>query len=196
MDSLSGFTKVYRGTIAMIKFWILIALALSTVAMTCPQPDGKWKWSDRESTIMAYFMRASKTYDVALTRRAKDVDRWSIVATITAASKKIFEWETHDEGAFAFSGDLLVYSNHSRIATGCEILAVDLTDGSVAWSTHLKGAGPISHSEYRNRINLVLADGKVTIYGNESGGQYIEILDVKTGEMISNTLGSKKGNTF
>ena len=169
---------------------------LVAFAMTHAQPDKTWMWSDRESNILSYVMRGSEKYDITLTRSAKDFEQWSINVSISAGGKTRFEWETHDEGTFAFSGDLLIYSNHHRNATGCEIRAVDLAEGTTLWSTQLKGVGPVEHSKYRNRINLSLSDGKITIYGNESSGQYIEILDLKSGETISNTLGRKSGQTF
>ena len=159
-------------------------------------PDDQWRWTERDSNIMSYLMRGSDTYDVRLSRSAAETDRRLIQAEVSLKGQPVFNWETHEEGTFVFSGDTLVYSNHSSIATGCEILAVDLASGETLWATQLKGAGTIEHSKYRNRINLLVRDGKVVIYGNESGGQYIEKLDLQSGEMVSNTLGTKEGNRF
>ena len=180
---------------AMLRKLVLLS-ALSMAAILCDRTHETWKWSERESSILTCLMRGSPKYDIALSRLAENNKDWKINAIISTAGKEVFKWDTHHEGVFAITNDVLIYSNHHPISTGCEILAVNLKNGKTLWNTPLAGVGPISHSIYRNRINLVVLDGKITVYGNESGGQYIEILDFETGAQVSHKLGTKKGNTF
>ena len=79
-----------------------------------------------------------------------------------------------------------MYSNHRAIATDCSLVAYDLKRRSQLWKAHLKGVGPLGHSKYRNRINLRAGPGQaVTVFGWESFGRYIEVVDVKTGKTLT-----------
>ena len=145
---------------------------------------------------MSYLLRGSEKYDISLIRPAGKPNRWLINAIVFQDGRELHRWQSHHEGTFTIVGDILVYSIHSPIATGVQITAYDLSVGKIQWQTHLKGVGPVSHSKYRNQINLVVNDGVVTVYGKESSGHYIEKLNLSSGELISNTLGTKEGNTF
>ena len=117
---------------------VLLICGLVAFAMTHAQPDEKWKWSDHESNILAYVMRGSEKYDITLTRSAKDFKRRSV--SISAGGKTIFEWETHEEGTFAFSGDLLIYSNHSRIANfSVETPTTHIDPAKLVWGPEKDG---------------------------------------------------------
>ncbi len=75
---------------------------------------------------------------------------------------------------------------YSRSLTGCHILALDASSGNQLWETTLKGIGSIGHSKYANRIQMRIEDEWLLIFGNESSGRYIEILDPFSGRLIYN----------
>ena len=172
------------------------ALAVSLLAFGSIAPDDKWRWSDDRSNILSYLMAGSQIYDIALNRPAGKPTRWLINVVISRDGRDLYTWESHHEGAFVVDGDTLVHSTHQPMATGCSISSVDLKTGKTLWTTHLTGIGPISHSRYRNRINLEVSKGLVTVYGNETGGQYIEKLDLASGKVTSNAVGQKEFKRF
>ena len=47
-------------------------------------------------------------------------------------------------------------------------------------------------SAYLNRLNFDASGGIVTVFGNESQGQYVEILDEKTGKMLGHKVFPKE----
>jgi hypothetical protein len=66
------------------------------------------------------------------------------------------------------------------------VVAVDLKTGKRLWKTNLQGLGPIAHTKYRNRVIIEVDDRRVTVYGNESSGRYVEQLDPRTGKTLAN----------
>lgn len=79
------------------------------------------------------------------------------------------------------AGDRLYATHHCAIASGASVSAVDRASGRVLWTTELEGLGPIGHDKYRNETRIALDPRGLVIYGNETQGQYIEILDPRTG---------------
>lgn len=85
------------------------------------------------------------------------------------------------EGKLAFDGETLYATHHGGISSGARASAIDVADGSIAWTVTLEGLGPIGHSKYRNETQIEVDDRGVVVYGRESQGAYTEILDPKTG---------------
>lgn len=109
---------------------------------------------------------------------------------VERSGKTLFSFEGHTESAFVFpSAHVIVVSLHSPIATGVKLLAYDLRNQKELWKSHLTGIGPVSHSKYRNRINLVVGpSGTIVVFGWEIFGRYVEVVEVHTGK----TLGHRK----
>lgn len=73
------------------------------------------------------------------------------------------------------------------IASGCVLIALDMVSGKRLWRTRLEALGPVGHSQYLNRVQLSFQpDHGLVVYGNESGGKYIEVVDPATGRSLSN----------
>ena len=177
----------------MIRTYAILALGFLFVNPV--SADEKWKWSDEKASIMFYFMRSSSNYQTHLVRRS--MANWrEVQVKISNGKETLFQWKTHREGAFVFSDSVVIYAKFDSISTGCEIRAYDLEQQKEIWRKPLQGIGMIGHSKYRNRINLEMRGKEVVIYGNESGGQYVEVLNVKTGEQKSNTVGRGKYKRF
>lgn len=74
-------------------------------------------------------------------------------------------------------------------APGGHVIALDPTSGETLWAVRLEGIGPILHSKYSNRVQLRFINGWLVVFGDESGGKYIEVLEPKTGRLLSNKRG-------
>ena len=90
------------------------------------------------------------------------------------------------DAALARQGDTVYLARFSDIATGCEVRAFRADTGRELWRTRLSGVGPIAHSEYLNHVQIRVVDGRPVVFGWESAGRYVEILDAETGRTLSN----------
>jgi hypothetical protein len=84
---------------------------------------------------------------------------------------------------------------YSDIATGCRVLAQDAASGEVLWERSLKGLGPLHHSKYSNLVQMRFIDDRLAVFGNESSGKYVEVLDPKNGQRLSNRVVPEQGMT-
>ena len=92
-----------------------------------------------------------------------------------------------EDAALALDGGTLYVARFSDIATGCGVTAYDAATGGILWTTRLEGVGPIGHSEYLNKVELRVLDGRwLAAFGWESAGCYIEVLDREDGRTIVN----------
>ena len=83
------------------------------------------------------------------------------------------------------SSSLICQPDFHPSSSGCAVLAFDLKTQKQLWKTTLKGLGPIAHFRYANSVNLeIINNNAVRIFGNESAGQYLEIVDLKTGKTV------------
>ena len=179
----------------MLQLIFLMLLATQTSGNKVPS-EIPWKWPDQPPTILLYLMEKPVGYEVQLARMTDWKPGRSIQVRVFRAGKKIHQWNTHTEGAFVFVGSKIIYSNFESAASGCELIAFDLDSEKELWRTHLKGLGPIAHSEYWNQIYLEHSNGRVVVFGNEARGQYIEAVDPDTGKTISNQTGKAKDGKF
>jgi hypothetical protein len=98
----------------------------------------------------------------------------------------------YPQSAFQIGGTILYFANFQPLRTGCEVVAYDLSNGNEIWRTPLEGIAKSGHEQYRNRVTVDLANqsdrGVVTITGNETGGDYVEVLDQKTGKQLAHRI--------
>ena len=118
----------------------------------------------------------------------------AVTFTFARAGKEVLVLEGHGGSAFRAYSNLLFFADFSPIGSGCAIAAYDLGSGTEIWRTKLEAVGDPSHSKYRNAITMGLSsmDGKgegvVTITGSESYGDYIEVLDRRTGKQLAHRI--------
>jgi hypothetical protein len=93
---------------------------------------------------------------------------------------------------FGTEGKILYFAEFDTSACGCSLVAYDLRTGREVWRNNLKGVGLFDHSIYRNRVKMDLYEGVVRIRGHESGGDYVEIVDQKTGKTIAHRVFESK----
>jgi hypothetical protein len=145
----------------------------------------EWRWSKAKASL-AYSTKQHlpdhevervlpKEYYTPINIRTKQ-DRAIIYSSKDASESTVFtRWK-----------DKLYIAEYCPIATGCEVVAVDLKSGKQLWRTQLQGIGPTGHSKYLNLVNIE-TDGKIIIVaGNEAHGRYVEHLDMQTGKTLAN----------
>jgi hypothetical protein len=106
----------------------------------------------------------------------------------------VFELEAAPHFAFVALDGIVFIAQYPPWATGCSVVAFDLTTGKELWQTKCQALGELSHFAYRNKTTIGLrpATGRVNekqsvvaIQGDESFGAYTEILDPKTGKRLA-----------
>jgi hypothetical protein len=108
---------------------------------------------------------------------------------IIRAGKQLSAWEDRGAGAYLARHDVLYRADYGPISSGCAIIAFDLKAGKDLWKSSLKGLGPIKHSKYHNRVWMdPVADGVLGVYGHESAGRYVELVDFKTGRTVGHKV--------
>jgi outer membrane protein assembly factor BamB len=91
-----------------------------------------------------------------------------------------------DSSAIIIHDDLVYVAIYNRSATGAQVIALDVESGVKVWETALEGLGSIGHSKYSNRVQIQIIDDQLVIFGDESRGKYIEVLDSRDGLLIHN----------
>ncbi len=108
--------------------------------------------------------------------------------------KPVLTIEGSLQSVFRIEKNTLFFAHFTPTRTGCEVTAYDLDRGKELWSTKLEGLGKVGHEQYRNRVTMELSngDGKdggvVVITGKETNGDYVEVLDQKTGKQLAHKV--------
>ena len=116
---------------------------------------------------------------------------WSdLLITFVYRHAPVKEVKGHEETLFVVTSDgKLIYTTQHPISSGCGLTALELATGKELLTMNLKGLGPISHSKYRNRINIEYKyPHHLVIFGNESSGKYVEVVDLRSHTTILHTL--------
>lgn len=177
----------------------ILLCAILVTQGTNEKPDKAWNWIDDKTATAYYLFKCrSKNYEVQMVRPAEkdNPDHWDCQIRVLKGGELRHQWYTNDGGTFWIEDNLLVYDRHSDTATGCELFVFNLEKRQQLWTKFLKGLGPIDHWSYRNKINLSVREGRIKVLGNESYGQYIEIVDLVSGKTIEHRIGGKAGKRF
>ena len=74
---------------------------------------------------------------------------------------------------------------HAASAPGCRVQAHEAASGRLLWETRLHALqGGSHHSKYSNAVQLRLVGGRLAVFGKESSGRYVEVLDTATGAQL------------
>jgi hypothetical protein len=171
--------------------WIVAVFVLGLVTDVSAK---KIDWAARAKAV-AWTFEATSTLDWAMRVEGYDVElahrsgQWrDIEIKVTKAGKVIHQWKGTAETPLVVQRDVLYYVHHHPIASGAEIVAVDLKSGKQRFKKPLKGLGPISHSKYRNQVWLQVHHDVIVVLGQESSGKYVELVDFGTGTTLANEL--------
>lgn len=191
MPTKTGVQKMLK--YLWLAVWLVLVAAVPSVAFWFAAMDRSnslaknelaWHWSNEKANLENCSKRHLNDYDVELLLQGhRDV----VIVIRTKGQKQIIcSFRGHSGTPLACANNTLFIAEQSPIASGCQIIAIDLKTGKYRWKTQLQGIGPVCHSEYLNKVNLNADGDKIVIYGNEASGRYVEILNMRTGRMIAN----------
>jgi outer membrane protein assembly factor BamB len=172
-------------------FLFLLPLSLGCHGRkTTTDPDSsskplEWQWSCNKATLKYSIEKHLMDFEV---ERVEPKGYYSPIHIRSRQDRSIIYSFTEASEATVFTRwkYILYVAEYSPIATGCEVVAVNLKTGEQHWRTKLQGIGPTGHSKYQNRVNIE-TDGKVIVVtGNEANGKYIEHIDAQNGKTLSN----------
>jgi hypothetical protein len=103
--------------------------------------------------------------------------------------KAIIRIHGHAGSVFRVENKVLYFAHFPSHSFGCTVTAHDLATGMELWKTELNAIGPVPHSLYTNSVTMEVSKtegvGVIIIYGKESQGNYLEVLDQKTGQVLA-----------
>lgn len=146
----------------------------------------EWTWAEDRATPQASARQLGDGFKVQISP-TKDKPL-SLTLTLTREGRTVYSWEGHEHSVFVRAGDVLYSADFSPFSTGCAVIAYDMKAGKLLWKTHLWGVPVAAHSKYGNRVNLEIDGRLLTVYGNESFGRYIELLDLRTGKTVGHRV--------
>ncbi len=124
-------------------------------------------------------------------------NRWRMRFAFERGGKELIVLHGHWESEFRCSNNVLYFARFSASSAGCTVAAYDLTSGKKLWETELKAIQVFNHSAYSNEVAMSVGsldgvdrdgEGYVQITGRESAGDYIEVLDGKTGARLAHRV--------
>jgi len=180
-------------------------LALTIAATTCAEhAPGQQNNADQQALDTAPFHfnldEANAGYSLKQSDRKRQIEMINapssgkLVFNFACNNKKILSLEGHAQSVFRIAGNTLFFAHFSPTRTGCVVAAYDLNNCKEVWRTKLNGLGKITHEQYRNRVTIDVSDndrngdGVVSITGNETYGDYVEVLDQKTGRQLAHKV--------
>lgn len=112
---------------------------------------------------------------------------------VEMGSKK---WQTtyngYDDAAkTVLSDSILVIAIYDNIATGCAVNAYNAYTGTLLWKGDVKQL-MVGHSEYYNMVYLTVYKNMLILEGNEAGGDYLQVFDLKTGKRLFEEMPDSK----
>lgn len=144
----------------------------------------KWLWDETKLDNTAIYCGSQLNYvfdEMANTAKLQ-------FSYVSGEVKIIWEGKNvFAETAFLYiEGNVLFAAIYSQGSTGCMILALNLETGKTIWERQLISLGSVGHSRYINKVQMILTDNKLVVFGWESGGKYIEVLETANGNLVFN----------
>jgi hypothetical protein len=94
--------------------------------------------------------------------------------------KQIFD----DHLTLVEAGGRIVAVSFCGNASGTFAFGFDPATGAIVWTSSVGSIGTIGHSRYRNDVRAVVDGERVVVYGAESSGKYVGVLDPREGRLI------------
>jgi hypothetical protein len=145
-------------------------------------------WKDPEKQSSPSFEDQLPGYQAEAVKDASDpLDRTTIY--VRAGGRERCSWVERGDFAYFGRADVLYRADYQWTSSGCTVVAFDLKAGKELWKASLKGLGPVDHSKYSNRVWMERLDDAVfAVYGKESAGRYVELVDFKTGQTVGHKV--------
>lgn len=114
--------------------------------------------------------------------------RFGLSIKFIVNGKEVLSLTGHAASVFAVDEQAIYFAHYSPSGNGCQVVAYDVVTGQPFWERRLKGIGPRIHSRYRNQVIISISDDFLWIHGQESFGNYTEVLDAKTGRCVGHRV--------
>jgi hypothetical protein len=145
-----------------------------------------WSFHERDADILSAVSQYGGDCDIHLIFERKRPS--TIQLRLVRDGKQVLTLSGHRHSVFVTGNNVLYFAHFLPSAFGCSVAAYDLTTGGELWRTRLKGVGGVAHSAYRNLVNIRLSDDVITVVGHEAYGDYLELLDRKTGQRVAHRV--------
>jgi hypothetical protein len=176
----------------LTKFTIIMfgMLPFFSVGLSAPMEQERkklmWDWSDERAALLYSTLNGLAGYDVRILRsKNKNQERLPFCVQVAGEGAQGYVFDAHSGTVFAQAGNTLYIAEFDPIAPGCQVAAIDLTEGKVVWRRELKGNLPVKNSKYSTDVNIAATDASIVIFRRESTGRYIEVLDGRTGKSVA-----------
>lgn len=87
-------------------------------------------------------------------------------------------------GGVHFQDDTLFALTYEPSEPGAILTAIEASTGEVRWVTRAHGLGGVYRGEVENDVALYAHGDHLVVHGQESRGEYVEALDMRTGETV------------
>jgi len=145
----------------------------------------KWHWPEGAADGKFYAKQLPANFSAEIPKE------WDGAFKFKEQENVLLEMKAYPGTSFVLGDKVLIYAAYHPMSSGCSLVAYDLEKKAERWKTHLQGLGPIAHSKYHNAVHLEMlgalaSTGYICVFGQESAGRYIEVVDLKTGKSIYN----------
>lgn len=152
----------------------------------------EWKWTRTQETLLWCIQNnlnrlqdSQVTCQINWPHKSNSFSEFQ-VRILNNNNEELCKFDAHPNTVFVRKNSMLFVTDYGYMISGCSVIAFDLKLRKQLWTTRLQGLGPIAHSKYSNYVNIAIEKELVIIYGKESSGRYIELLDAQTGKTVGN----------
>lgn len=199
---LLGAVLLLAGAAGGCRKWNALVLGDDEIVMSCQESpatksavsaapsretkEPEWIWHDDDVDLLRCVRRDLADFEAEIDEREQGFNQRGL--TITARSGEKFRIDGERYSTFCRRGDRLYLADYSCIASGCAIVAYDLSNGKVLWKKDLKGLGNVEHSKYRNRVVVAIESERIVVRSIEVYGAYVECLAQDDGRRLHHRL--------
>lgn len=189
--------NVSRSILPVTLFFVVVGLV-----QAAPVPKAKlkdyqkladetgWQFAEQKS-VESQVADELKGYKASVIQEASGEGYLSI--QVSEDGKAAASVTVHQQSALRQRDGILYYADFHPHSSGCAVVAFDLKAKKQLWKADLKGLGGIDHSKYFNAVRMeVLDDDTLRVFGKESAGRYVEIVDRGTGKTVGHKVFDEK----
>lgn len=158
----------------------------SPVAKSYVTKEPEWIWHEDDVDLLRCVRRDLADFETEIDERDRGFNQRGL--TITARSGEKFRIDAQRFSTFCRRDDRLFFADYVSMASGCAIVAYDLSNGKVLWKKDLKGLGNVEHSKYRNNVIVAIESERIVVRSVESRGAYVECLAQDDGRQLHHRL--------
>lgn len=152
--------------------------------------ETEWRFAERQS-LQTQVDEEFKGYETRLVQEAAGEGLLTIAGH--KDGEKLALISVHSQTTIRQRDGVIFTTEFSPSSSGCTVVAFDLNAKKQLWKQHLKGLGPIDHSKYRNEVRMdVLDRDTIQVFGKESSGRYVEIVDRTSGKTVGHKVFDEK----